>query len=570
MFTPWRITTRPPASVIQRPAWPSGASCRALAAGAHSSAATRPTATASLLPAIGRMIASARRGCAAYRPEPGFGAAIAYDPGVAAPVVVIMAAGEGTRMRSRLPKLLHPLCGRPMIAWSVAAARQAGASRVVVVQGPGRELEAVLDQGVEFAVQERARGTADAVRAAAPQLAGARSVVVLNGDHPLIAPETIRELAEVHERSGAAATLATAVLEAPSDASELELHIREVNTGIYAFEAAELLSALERVRSHNAQGELYLPDVLPILRADERTVLAHEITDPGSTLGVNDRVALARARALAQRRIHERLMQAGVTIVNPEATVIDVEVAVGTDAVIAPFSSLHGSTTVGAGSTIGPGSTLIDATVGEECRVVHSYLQQAELEDRVSVGPFAYLRPGTVMRVGAKAGTFVEIKNSEVGRGSKVPHLSYIGDAVIGEGTNLGASTITANYDGARKHRTTIGDRVKTSVDTTLVAPVTVGDDAYTAAGSVITKDIPPGALGVARPRQQNIEGYAERRRERDAQSAGRERDAEPAGDPDARSQDREPGGRSQDRERGGRSQDRERESSRREADLNS
>jgi len=496
-------------------------------------------------------------------------------------------------MRSRLPKLLHPLCGRPMIAWSVAAARQAGASRVVVVQGPGRELEAVLDQGVEFAVQERARGTADAVRAAAPQLAGARSVVVLNGDHPLIAPETIRELAEVHERSGAAATLATAVLEdpsgygrvvrapdgtvervvetkAPGDASELELHIREVNTGIYAFEAAELLSALERVRSHNAQGELYLPDVLPILRADERTVLAHEITDPGSTLGVNDRVALARARALAQRRIHERLMQAGVTIVNPEATVIDVEVAVGTDAVIAPFSSLHGSTTVGAGSTIGPGSTLIDATVGEECRVVHSYLQQAELEDRVSVGPFAYLRPGTVMRVGAKAGTFVEIKNSEVGRGSKVPHLSYIGDAVIGEGTNLGASTITANYDGARKHRTTIGDRVKTSVDTTLVAPVTVGDDAYTAAGSVITKDIPPGALGVARPRQQNIEGYAERRRERDAQSAGRERDAEPAGDPDARSQDREPGGRSQDRERGGRSQDRERESSRREADLNS
>jgi bifunctional UDP-N-acetylglucosamine pyrophosphorylase / glucosamine-1-phosphate N-acetyltransferase len=442
-------------------------------------------------------------------------------------------------MRSETPKLLHPLCGRPMIAWPVAAANQAGAEKVVVVEGPRRELEAVLDQGVEFAVQERALGTADAVRAAAAQIDGAETVIVLNGDHPLISPRTIAELVEAHERSGAAATIGTAVLEDPSgygrvvrgpdgtvervvetkspgDAGELELHIREVNTGFYAFDGRELLSALERVRSDNAQGELYLPDVLPILRQDERTVVAHEITQPGAMLGVNDRVALAQVRAVAQRLIHERLMLAGATIVDPSLTVIDVDVEVEPDAVIAPFSSLHGSTHLGSGSTIGPGSTLIDARVGQGSKVIHSYVDGAEIGDRVSVGPFAYLRPGTEMRAGSKAGTFVEVKNSIVGEGSKVPHLSYIGDADIGEGTNLGAATITANYDGYRKHRTTIGDRVKTSVDTTLVAPVSLGDEAYTAAGSVITTDVPPGALGVARARQENIEGYAERRKERE------------------------------------------------------
>jgi bifunctional UDP-N-acetylglucosamine pyrophosphorylase/glucosamine-1-phosphate N-acetyltransferase len=447
-------------------------------------------------------------------------------------------------MRSETPKLLHPLCGRPMISWSVAAARDAGAARVIVVEGPGRELEAVLDHDVQFAVQERPLGTADAVKAAASQLDGAGTVIVLNGDHPLISPSTIQELAEAHQRTGAAATIATAVLEDPAsygrvvrapdgtvekvvetkadgDASELELRIREVNTGFYAFDAAELMSALKRVQTNNAQGELYLPDVVPILREGERTVAAHEISDRGSMLGVNDRAALARVRAIAQQRIHERLMLGGATIVDPAATVIDFDVQVGQDSIIAPFTSLHGNTRIGVGTTIGPASTLIDATVGDGSSVIHSYLNGVEVGDRVSVGPFAYLRPGTVMHERSKAGTFVEIKNSEVGAGSKVPHLSYIGDADIGEDTNLGASTITANYDGYRKHRTTIGDRVKTSVDTTFVAPVSVGDEAYTAAGSVITKDVPPGALGVARARQENIDGYAERRKEREAQSPG-------------------------------------------------
>jgi bifunctional UDP-N-acetylglucosamine pyrophosphorylase / glucosamine-1-phosphate N-acetyltransferase len=209
-------------------------------------------------------------------------------------------------------------------------------------------------------------------------------------------------------------------------------------------------------------------------------------------------------------------MVAGVTIVDPHTTVIDIDVEIAADAVIAPFTSLHGASRVGAGSAVGPLTTLLDTAVGEGSRVVHSYADQAQIGDRVSVGPFSYLRPGTVLHEGSKAGTFVEIKNSEIGAGSKVPHLSYIGDADVGEGTNLGAATITANYDGSRKHRTTIGDRVKTSVDTTLVAPVTVGDDAYTGAGSVITKDVPPGALGIARERQRNVEGYTDRRKERE------------------------------------------------------
>ena len=276
----------------------------------------------------------------------------------------------------------------------------------------------------------------------------------------------------------------------------LELQIREVNTGMFAFDAQPLIAALAEVRADNAQGEHYLPDVLPILREHERTVDAYELADPDEMLGINDRVQLAEVTAVAQRQIHVRHMLAGVTIVNPAATVIDVDVEIGADVVIAPFTSLHGQTTIQTGSTVGPGSTLIDAEVGEEATVLHSYVVGAVVGDRVSVGPFSYLRPGTVLREGSKAGAFVEIKNSDVGRGSKVPHLSYIGDADIGEQTNLGAATITANYDGYRKHRTTIGSRVKTSVDTTFVAPVSVGDDAYTGAGSVITNDVPRGLAG--------------------------------------------------------------------------
>jgi bifunctional UDP-N-acetylglucosamine pyrophosphorylase / glucosamine-1-phosphate N-acetyltransferase len=446
-------------------------------------------------------------------------------------------------MRSATPKLLHPLCGRPMIGWPVAAAREAGAGKVVVVDGPERPLGSALDREVEIVIQEQPRGTADAVRAAAGHISPSGPVVVLNGDVPLISPETLRELVQAHERGGAAATMATVTLEDPSgygriirapdgtvervvetkspgDATELELHIREVNTGVFAFDGGALLSALEEVRSDNAQGELYLPDVLPILRLHERSVVAHEISDASEMFGINDRVALAEVRAIAQRRIHERHMRAGVTIVDPAATVVDAQVEIGQDTVVAPFTSLHGATVIGSRCSVGPLTTMIDARVADEAAIVHSYVKDAEIGERASIGPFAYLRPGAVLREGSKAGTFVEIKNSDIGAGSKVPHLSYIGDTDIGEQTNLGASTITANYDGYRKHRTTIGSRVKTSVDTTLIAPVSVGDDAYTAAGSVIAEDVPPGALGVARSRQRNVEGYAERRKQRERDSA--------------------------------------------------
>jgi bifunctional UDP-N-acetylglucosamine pyrophosphorylase/glucosamine-1-phosphate N-acetyltransferase len=427
-----------------------------------------------------------------------------------------------------------------MIAWPVAAAREAGAEQIVVVDGPARPLEATLNGQVTIAIQAEPRGTADAVNAALSHISPDATVIVLNGDASLISAGTIEGLAEAHARTGAGATIATATLEnpagygrvvrapdgtvdrvaetkAPGDATEHELQIREVNTGLYAFDGGELLAALSEVRADNAQGELYLPDVLPLIRARERSVLAYELADTAETLGVNQRAELALVRKIAQRRIHERHMLAGVTIVDPDATVIDADVEIGPDTTIAPFSSLQGTTSISSGSTIGPLSTLIDARVGDGSNVVHSYVNGADVGDRVSVGPFAYLRPGTVLREGSKAGTFVEIKNSDVGPGTKVPHLSYIGDADIGEGTNLGAATITANYDGTHKHRTTIGSNVKTSVDTTLVAPVTVGDDAYTAAGSVITEDVPPGALGVARARQQNIEKYTKKRAQREA-----------------------------------------------------
>jgi bifunctional UDP-N-acetylglucosamine pyrophosphorylase/glucosamine-1-phosphate N-acetyltransferase len=487
------------------------------------------------------MVRSGYAACARSEPIADLRAAIPYDHRVAAPVVVILAAGQGTRMRSATPKLMHQVCGRPIIAWPVAAAREAGAERVVVVQGPDRPLDEVLDGEVTVAVQEVPRGTADAVKAAAAHIDPDRTVIVLNADHPLVTADTLTGLTQARAHARAAATLATALLEnpsgygrvvrapdgtvervvetkAPGDATALELRIREVSTGIFAFEGAALLSALEEVRSDNAQGELYLPDVLAIMRSRERSVTAYEISD-ASELGVNDRTQLAAVRAIVQRRIHERHMLAGVTIVDPANTVIDFEVQIGQDAMIAPFTSLHGRTEIGTGATVGPLSTLIDSRVGAEAAVVHSYLNQADVGDRVSVGPFSYLRPGAVLREGAKAGAFVEIKNSDVGAGSKVPHLSYIGDTDIGERSNIGAGTITANYDGTNKHRTRIGSRAFLGVDTMLVAPVSVGEDAYTGAGSVITDDVPAGALGIGRARQQNVDGYRERRNQRDSSS---------------------------------------------------
>jgi bifunctional UDP-N-acetylglucosamine pyrophosphorylase/glucosamine-1-phosphate N-acetyltransferase len=452
---------------------------------------------------------------------------------MAAPTVLILAAGQGTRMRSSTPKVLHDLCGRPMVLWPILAALDAGARRVVVVDSPEMALAQVLPDGAELAVQQRPDGTGGAVLAAISHLDRRREhgrgsgadpafdpgapVVVLSGDVPLVSAEVIRELTDAHHRSGAAATMVTGILEDPSgygrvvrdqsgavervvetkqdsDSTAEERQIAEVNTGMYAFDVDALRQSLPRLSADNAQGELYLPQVLDVLRADGRQVAAHAVEDPRLMLGINDRMALARVRKLAQEAIHERHMGAGVDLVDPSTTVIDVDVQIGQDTVIEPFTTIRGSTKIGAG-----------------CTIRHSYLLDCVLEDGASVGPFAYLRPGAIVRAGAKVGTFVEVKNSDIGPSAKVPHLSYIGDADVGERTNLGAGTITANYDGRQKHRTTIGKRVHGGVNTSFVAPVAVGDDAYTAAGSVVTEDVPAGALAVARAKQENIEGYTDR-----------------------------------------------------------
>jgi bifunctional UDP-N-acetylglucosamine pyrophosphorylase / glucosamine-1-phosphate N-acetyltransferase len=481
---------------------------------------------------------------------------------VSAPIVLILAAGQGTRMRSRTPKVLHELCGRPMVLWPVEAALSAGAGRVVVVDSPARALEGVLPQGVEIAVQEQPNGTGGAVAAGMSAL-GERGepsdpgtpIVVLSGDVPLVGAQAIEELLDAHERAGAPATMATTVLADPSgygrvvrdregevlrvvetkgygDSTQAEREIREVNTGIFVFAARALRETLPKLRAENEQGELYLPQVIEALRESGARVAAHPVEDERLVLGVNDRADLARVRELAQQAIHERHLRAGVGIVDPSATVIDVDVEIGADTRIEPFTSIHGHSRIGTG-----------------CTIRQSYLVDCVIEDDVVLGPFAYLRPGTVLRAGAKVGSFVEVKGSDIGAGAKVPHLSYIGDADVGAGANLGAATITANYDGHAKHRTSVGSGVRTGVDTTLVAPVTVGDGAYTGAGSVITEDVPPGALGIARERQQNIEGYSERREREQAQvrERGQAQDSERG---QAQDSERSERGQGQERER--------------------
>jgi bifunctional UDP-N-acetylglucosamine pyrophosphorylase / glucosamine-1-phosphate N-acetyltransferase len=446
-----------------------------------------------------------------------------------------MAAGEGTRMRSSLPKMLHPVCGRPLIAWPILAAREAGAGRIAAIVSPERDLLSGLPDQVQIVTQPEPDGTGGALRAALPLIREWETVVVLSGDHPLVSAETISGLLEAHREAGAGATVTTAALEnpgsygrivrdesgdleriveskSPGDATEEELAIREVNTGTYAFAAAPLADALERIGNDNAQGEYYLGDVLPLIREAGRRVAVHPAGDFAVTMGVNNRVELAEAETEARRRILEAHMLAGVTLADPASTWIDAGVAIGADTRIEPGTSLRGRTAIGASCVVGPLSTLIDTTLGDEVSVPHSYLSECEVRDGATVGPFAYLRPGALLEPGAKAGTFVEVKNSRIGKGAKVPHLAYVGDAEVGAGSNLGAGTITANYDGFRKHRTEIGENVRIGVDTMLIAPVQVGDNAYTGAGAVVKEDVPDGALAVSENDQRNIEGFAERK----------------------------------------------------------
>ena len=458
------------------------------------------------------------------------------------PVVIVLAAGEGTRMRSATPKVLHAIAGRSLIGHVLEAASAVDPSHVVVVIGHARDqvlahLEEVAPW-VDTVVQEEQRGTGHAVRIALAALASAQAlasapVVVLSGDTPLLTGATVRELVDAHLRTGAAATLLTAVLGDPAgygrvmraadgsvesivehrDASDEVLAVSEINAGMYAFDPVRLAPALERLTTANDQGEEYLTDVVSLLRADGYPVAGIVVEDAHEILGVNDRVQLAEAAALMRDRINERWMREGVSMLDPTSTWIDVDVDLAPDVTILPQTSLLGPTSIATGARIGPGTTLTSCEVGEGATLIHTWAELAVIEAGASVGPFTYLRPGARLGPRARAGAFVEMKNASLGEGAKVPHLSYVGDAEVGDGTNIGAATIFVNYDGQAKHRTVIGRHARIGSDTMLVAPVTVGDGAYTAAGSVITEDVPAGAMAVGRARQRNIPGWVQRKR---------------------------------------------------------
>lgn len=450
--------------------------------------------------------------------------------------LVVLAAGEGTRMRSRVPKVLHSIAGRSLLDYVLAAVEPLKADRTLVVVGHGRDqVAATLPAGVAPVVQEKQNGTGHAVRMALAAADPPRSddvVIVVPGDTPLLSAETLHALLARHRDTGAVATLLTAVVDDPygygrvvrdggrvravveeRDADDATRAIREVATSVYAFDAGPLGAALARVGTHNAQGEEYLPDVVGLLVAGGEVVVAHTTPDPQETAGVNDRVQLAEAGRIVRDRLVRRAMRAGVTVVDPASTWLDASVTLEPDVTLLPGCQLHGRTTVGPGATVGPDCTLTDTVVGPGATVRRSTCEQAEIGPDASVGPYTYLRPGTRLGPGARAGAYVEMKAAEVGAGSKVPHLSYVGDATVGERSNIGCGTVFVNYDGVAKHRTVVGDSVRIGSDTMLVAPVEVGDGAYTAAGSVITQDVPPGAMGVGRARQRTIEGWVERRR---------------------------------------------------------
>ncbi len=473
--------------------------------------------------------------------------------------VVVLAAGEGKRMKSSLPKVLHPLLGRTLLGHVLAAAGPLGADRTVVVVGHGADqVRAHLTEVAPAAtpvLQERQLGTGHAVRIAldaVPDAAG--TVVVINGDVPLLRPETVAALVEAHEDAAAAATVLAAEVPDPTglgrivrdtdgrlaqiveerDATPQQRALREINAGIYAFDAVRLREALGKLSTDNDQGEEYLTDVFALLRDAGEPVAVHRAADHVETLGCNDRVELAGLRRLLRDRVNEGWMRTGVSLLDPHTTWIDVTVTLERDAVVDQNTQLRGATTVGAGASVGPDTTLVDTTVGEGASVVRSHAVGAEVGPQASVGPYAYLRPESRLARKAKVGTFVETKKATIGEGSKVPHLSYVGDATIGDHSNIGAATVFVNYDGVHKHHTTIGSHARTGADNMFVAPVRVGDGAYTAAGSVITGDVPPGAMAVARGQQRNVEGWVLRKRAgtaaADAARQARDGEAGPGG----------------------------------------
>jgi bifunctional UDP-N-acetylglucosamine pyrophosphorylase/glucosamine-1-phosphate N-acetyltransferase len=450
--------------------------------------------------------------------------------------VVILAAGEGKRMRSRRPKALHLLGGRPLIAYPVNLARRLGGRLVVVVGRAGEEIRRAVGPAadIHFVEQKEPLGTGHALREARSGCGnGAGTLLVLPGDSPLLSEATLRRLVEAHRAGHAAATLLTAVVDDPTgygrilrdagrvtavvedrDASPEQRQIREIGTSVYCFDAPRLWPALDRVCADNAQAEYYLTDVIAIFGRRGEPIEAVVTEDPVEGLGINDRKQLAQVASLLRARTLDRLMAEGVTVPDPATTYVDDTVVVGPDSVIYPGVVLEGATVVGAECEIGLGCHVSDSRLGDRVTLKpYCVLTQATVDDEATLGPFCHLRPLSRVGARAKVGNFVELKKARIGRGSKVPHLSYVGDATVGEGVNIGAGTITCNYDGVDKHETRIGKGAFIGTNTSLVAPITIGEGAYVGAGSTITRDVPPGALAVARAKQANKEGWAGRRR---------------------------------------------------------
>ena len=445
-------------------------------------------------------------------------------------LAVILAAGKGTRMKSALPKVLHNIGGKPMVEHVLTAAHTAGAKRKVVVVGFGAEIvEAALGTQVEYVVQAEQLGTGHAVMQASDLLQGFDgTIMVLCGDTPLLTGKTLAKLFAEHQNAKASATVLTAYMPNPTgygrvirddngqvlriveqkDANSCELAVNEINTGIYCFDRAALFDALRSINCSNMQGEYYLTDVIGILAKNQNKVWAVQVEDEQETLGINSRMQLAEAEKILRRRKLADLMDNGVTIMDIDSTFIDDGVCIEPDTIIYPFTWIEGATKIGTGCQIGPNSRIQNSSIGDYTTLHFIYAHDCQIGHHVTVGPYVHLRPNTVLADGVKVGNFVEVKNSQVGIGSKIPHLSYIGDTDMGAGVNIGSGTITVNYDGKKKHRTILEDGVFIGCNTNLVAPVTVGKGAYVAAGSTITKDVPSQALGVARARQNNIDGW--------------------------------------------------------------
>ncbi len=450
---------------------------------------------------------------------------------------IVLAAGQGTRMKSKKSKVMHQVNGEPMIGHVVNTLQKLGVEEIVVVVGhQGESIQEYFGNRVQFVWQQEQLGTAHAVKQAKLLLQGKEgTTLVVMGDTPLITLDTLELLVNEHKQKNAKATILTTMVDNPTgygrilrdsqdkvygvveekDANAEQKLITEINTGTYVFDNQKLFTSLDKVDNNNAQGEYYLPDVISILVNAQEMIAAYSTIKSWEIIGINDRVALAEAEKLMRKHINLQHMKAGVTIIDPDTTYIENEVEIGMDTIIYPQTYLKGKTKIGSEAVIGPDVDMIDTTVGSFVTITHSVVMSSYIEDSVKVGPYAYIRPGTYIHESAKIGDFVEVKNSTIGKGTKIPHLSYIGDTTLGNNVNIGAGTITVNYDGFKKHRTEVGDNAFVGCNSNLVAPVTIGKDVYVAAGSTITDHVPDYGLAVARARQVNKEDYVKKIREK-------------------------------------------------------